>query len=81
MAYIGRYTKRAALAEYRITDCDDQLVRFAFKDYAQGGKTRYLTLKIYRFIGRLIRHIRDKHFPMIRYAGLFCNRWRASLSH
>ena len=28
------------------------------------------------FIGGLIRHIPDKHFPMIRYAGLFSNRWR-----
>jgi len=27
-------------------------------------------------IGRLIRHIPDKYFPMIRYAGLFANRWK-----
>jgi hypothetical protein len=25
---------------------------------------------------RLIRHIPDKHFPMIRYASLFSNRWK-----
>jgi hypothetical protein len=35
-----------------------------------------MTLKVHTFIGRLIRHIPDKHFPMIRYAGLFCNRWK-----
>ena len=35
-----------------------------------------MTLKVYTFIGRLIRHIPDKHFPMIRYAGLFSNRWK-----
>ena len=35
-----------------------------------------MTLKVYTFIARLIRHIPDKHFPMIRYAGLFSNRWR-----
>jgi len=35
-----------------------------------------MTLKVHTFIGRLIRHIPDKHFPMIRYAGLFSNRWR-----
>jgi len=33
-----------------------------------------MTLKVHTFIGRLIRHIPDKHFPMIRYAGLFSNR-------
>jgi hypothetical protein len=46
------------------------------KDYANGAKTSYMTLKVYTFIGRLIRHIADKHFPMIRYAGLFSNRWK-----
>lgn len=75
--YIGRYTKRAVLAEYRITHYDGKLVRYAFKDYAQGGKTSYKTMKVNTFIGRLVRHIPEKHFPMIRYAGLFAPRWKA----
>jgi hypothetical protein len=33
-------------------------------------------MKVHSFIGRLIRHIPDKYFPMIRYAGLFANRWK-----
>ena len=74
--YIGRYTKRAVMAEYRITYYDGKIVRFSYKDYAEGGKTSFMTLKVYAFIGRLIRHIPDKHFPMIRYAGLFSNRWK-----
>ncbi|HEX9735327.1 MAG TPA: transposase, partial [Thermoanaerobaculia bacterium] len=28
--YIGRYTKRAVLAEYRITFYDGEVIRFAF---------------------------------------------------
>lgn len=74
--YIGRYTKRAVMAEYRIRYYDGKLIRFSFKDYAEGGKTSYMTLKVMTFIGRIIRHIPDKHFPMIRYAGLFSNRWK-----
>ena len=74
--YIGRYTKRAVMAEYRMTYYDGKIVRFSFKDYAEGGKTSFMTLKVHTFIGRLIRHIPDKHFPMIRYAGLFSNRWK-----
>ena len=74
--YIGRYTKRAVMAEYRITYYDGKIVRFSYKDYAEGGKTSFMTLKVYTFIARLIRHIPDKHFPMVRYAGLFCNRWK-----
>ena len=74
--YIGRYTKRAVMAEYRISYYDDKIVRFSYKDYAEGGKISFMTLKVHTFIGRLIRHIPDKHFPMIRYAGLFSNRWK-----
>ena len=33
-------------------------------------------MKIHTFIGRLIRQIPDKYLPMIRYAGLFANRWK-----
>lgn len=75
--YIGRYTKRAVLAEYRITHYDGTTVRFAFKDYASGGKTSYKTLSVHCFLERLIRHIPDKHFPMIRHAGLFAPRWKS----
>jgi hypothetical protein len=78
LRYIGRYTKRAVLAEYRITDYDPErsTVRFAFQDYAQGGRTSYKTLPVLAFLGRLIRHIPDKHFKMVRYGGLFATRWR-----
>ena len=66
------------LAEYRITHYDPVrgIVRFAFQDYAQGGKTSYKTLPVQAFIGRLIRHVPDKHFKMVCYAGLFATRWR-----
>lgn len=74
--YIGRYTKRAVMAEYRITYYDGKIVRFSYKDYAEGGKISFMTVKVHTFIGRLIRHIPDKQFPMIRYAGLFSNRWK-----
>jgi hypothetical protein len=74
--YIGRYTKRAVMAEYRIVYDDGKIVRFSYKDCAEGGKISYITRKVYTVIGRLIRHIPDKHLPMIRYAGLFTNRWQ-----
>ncbi len=76
--YIGRYTKRAVLAEYRITYYEGKMVRFSFKDYAQGGKTSYKTMPVLAFIGRLIRHIPDCSFPMVRHYGLFSNRWKST---
>ena len=79
LRYIGRYTKRAVLAEYRITGYDPErgMVRFAFQDYARGGKTSFKTLPVLAFLGRLIRHTPDKHFKTVRYAGIFATRWRA----
>ncbi len=44
--------------------------RFAYKDYAKEGRTSYKTLPVFAFIGRLIWHIPDKHFKMVRYAGI-----------
>ena len=73
--YIGRYTKKAVMAEDRIVFDDGKIVRFSYKDYANGAKTSYMTLKVYTFIGRLIRHIPDKHFPMIRYTGINPLQW------
>lgn len=75
--YIGRYTRRAVLAEYRITYYDGKSVHFRFKDYARGGQTSVKRLSVLAFLGRLFRHIPDKHFKMIRYAGLFATRWKA----
>ncbi|MBM3749083.1 MAG: IS91 family transposase [Acidobacteria bacterium] len=77
LRYMGRYTKRAVLAEYRITHYDGRTVRFAFKDYAAGGKTSFKTLPVLAFLGRLVRHIPDKHFKMVRYGGLFATRWKS----
>jgi hypothetical protein len=76
VTYIGRYTKRAVMAEYRIVHYDGKIVRFSYKDYAHDGKTSYKTVKVDTFIKRLISHIPEKQFPMIRHTGLFANRWK-----
>jgi hypothetical protein len=64
------------MAEYRIVYYDGKIIRFSYKDYAEGKKISYMTLKVDTFISRLIRHIPDKHFPMIRWCGIFANRWK-----
>jgi hypothetical protein len=76
--YVGRYTKRAVLAEYRIVHYDGKIVRISFTDYANNAKIAFKTMKVMTFIARLIHHIPDKHFPMIRHAGLFAGRWKRS---
>jgi hypothetical protein len=74
--YVGRYTKRAVIAEYRIVKYDGKYIQISFKDYAKDGKMSFKTMRVMKFIARLIHHIPDKHFPMIRHAGLFAGRWK-----
>jgi Putative transposase len=73
--YIGRYTKRPAIAESRITDYDGNTVTFEYQD-KKAGIFRRTTLSVLEFIGRLIRHIPERYFRMIRYSGILSNRTR-----
>lgn len=77
--YIGRYTKRPVIAEGRITSYDGKYVQFFFKD-KYSNKTLFLNFTVDKFIALLIRHIPDKHFRQIRYAGIFASRVKSSLT-
>lgn len=76
--YIARYTKRPPIAESRITDYDGALVTFTFIDH-KTDKPTVITLPVEDFIGKIIRHIPDENFRVIRYYGLFANRVRGEL--
>jgi hypothetical protein len=76
VSYIGRYTRRPVIAEARIVRFDDRWVIFRYKDYASGGVQAIKKLPVFEFIGRLIRHIPDKHFRMVRHYGIFATRVR-----
>jgi hypothetical protein len=76
VSYIGRYTRRPVIAEARILRFDEKWDVFRYKDYAAGGRQAVKKLPVFEFIGRLIRHIPDKHFRMVRHYGLFATRVR-----
>lgn len=71
--YIGRYAKRPAMAESRIKEYDGASVTFEYQDKIE-GVYRSERLSVFDFFARLIRHIHDKHFRVIRYAGMFSAR-------
>ena len=76
--YIGRYTKRPAIAESKILSYDGVTVTFTYQDHRLEKKS-ILTLPVTAFIGRLIRHIPDTNFRIIRYSGFYANRVRGTL--
>jgi Putative transposase/Transposase zinc-binding domain len=76
--YIGRYTKRPAIAESRIIAYDGKAVTYAYKEHRMTEQA-LLTVPVFDFIKRLIVHIPDTHFRVIRYFGFYANRVRGEL--
>lgn len=75
IAYVGRYTKRACLSEYKITHVG-QTVKFQFNDYKntpRGQKPRQAIkeLKPNEFLDQLLQHVPTKRYRMVRYYGLY----------
>lgn len=71
--YVGRYTKKPVIAETRILDYDGSFVTFFYQDHRSKLITKN-TVPVSEFIRRLIRHIPEKNFRMIRHCGLVANR-------
>ncbi len=63
--YLGRYTHRVGISNYRLQAMDENGVCFSTKH----GKS--VTLKPVEFIGRFLLHILPRGFVKIRHYGLF----------
>lgn len=68
--YIGRYLGRPVIATSRIDKYDGDNVTFHYNRH-EDNKYIEETIPAIDFIKRLIRHIPEKHFKMIRYGGLY----------
>ncbi len=76
--YLGRYLKRPPMAETRIVKYDGKSVWYVFLDHHDKQRT-IIILEVKEFIKRLIRHIPDSGFRLIRYYNWLANRNRAKL--
>lgn len=68
--YIGRYLGRPVIATSRIDKYDGENVTFHYNRHEDDSYVEE-TISAMEFIGRLIRHIPEKNFKMIRYGGLY----------
>ena len=71
--YIGRYAKRPVIAETRLKSFNGESVEFSHRDKVLQREVT-LHMPVAEFIGKVVRHIPEKHHRMIRYSGLFANR-------
>ena len=77
LAYLGRYTHRVAIANSRLISLSDGKVRYTWKDYRQGGKTKVMTLDADEFIRRFLLHALPDGFHRIRHYGFLANGSRS----
>lgn len=71
--YIGRYVSRPAIAESRIESYDGEKVQFWYERHDNGQKVK-VEMPVFEFIGKLLRHIPDRYFKMVRYYGIYSRK-------
>lgn len=76
LKYLARYTHRVAISNRRLRALQDGQVTFRWKDYAQGGRKRRMTLPAVEFIRRFLLHVLPTGFVKIRHYGFMANRFR-----
>ena len=74
--YLGRYTHRVALSNDRLVSLTDGVVRFRWKDYADGSRLRTLALPAAEFLRRFLLHVLPDGFVRVRHFGLLATRGR-----
>ena len=86
LKYLARYTHRVAISNSRLVAMtpapggadggSEGTVTFRYKDYAQGGQERHLTLSAVEFLRRFLMHVLPKGFVKVRHYGLVANGQR-----
>jgi Putative transposase/Transposase zinc-binding domain len=76
LKYLARYTHRIAISNRRLISMQDGRVTFEWKDYADGGQTKTMTLEAVEFIRRFLLHVLPSGFVHIRHFGFLANRKR-----
>lgn len=75
--YIVRYTGKPPMAQSRILDYDGSNVTFYYQRHEDNERV-VETLHAIDFIKRLIVHIPDEQFKMVRYYGLYAKKHKHS---
>jgi hypothetical protein len=75
--YILRYISRPVIAKSRILKLENDKVTFCYTDH-ETEEYAEETICVFEFIKKVIIHIPEKHFNMVRYYGLYAkaNRLR-----
>jgi hypothetical protein len=76
LEYLGRYTHKIAISNYRIMAMDNKMVTFSYKNYRQNGIKKQMTLTQEAFIRCFALHILPKRFVKVRHYGFLSSTWK-----
>jgi hypothetical protein len=71
--YLSRYAHKVAISNYRILDVSKTHVRFQYKDYKDGKKSKTMQLDLEEFVRRFEQHILPRGFVKLRHYGILAN--------
>ena len=71
--YLGKYTHRIAISNYRIISSFEGKVKFLYRDYSDCNKEKILDMPVERFMKNFLNHVVPKRFVRIRYYGILSN--------
>jgi hypothetical protein len=75
--YLGRYTHKIAISNYRIISVDEKAVTFKWRDYADHNQEKVMRLEPEEFIRRFLSHVLPDGFMRIRSFGFLSNASKA----
>ncbi len=75
--YLGRYTHKIAISNYRIISVDEGAVTFKWRDYSDNNQEKVMRLKPEEFIRRFLSHVLPNGFMRIRSFGFLANASKA----
>jgi len=83
VGYVGRYTKRSCISEYKIKENNHRIV-FEYNDYKntpRGHKPLIARkyLKPTQFLDKLLQHVPQAGFKSVRYYGLYSSFYKKQL--
>jgi len=76
--YLGRYTHKTAISNYRLKAVSNDLITFSYKDYKNGGIKKEMQLHPTEFVRRFALHILPHGFARMRHFGLLSSRGKAT---
>jgi hypothetical protein len=74
--YLGNYTHRVAISNYRIIKVENGKVSFWYKEYRSLSERKVMCLSEIEFIRRFLQHVLPDNFYKIRHFGFMSNRFR-----